>query len=114
MGEQMFVKIKKRLAILPVGIFLISATAVATTADIGDGHDLKSSRFAGDKVLEAVYDNERYLRNGDSGAAVQKVQEALIEKSFDLPNLEPMVVSGLKPSQLSKSTRSHVNCKLMV
>ena len=26
---------------------------------IGDGHDLKSPRFAGDEVLEACYDNER-------------------------------------------------------
>ncbi len=41
---------------------------------IGDGHDLKSQRFAGDEVLEACYDNERVLRRGDSGPAVEKIQ----------------------------------------
>jgi hypothetical protein len=35
---------------------------------IGEGHDLKSSRFAGNEVLEACYDNERSLSKGDSGS----------------------------------------------
>jgi hypothetical protein len=54
---------------------------------IGDGHDLKSSRFAGDDVLEACYDNERSLRKGDSGPAVQKVQKALIFLGFPVPGV---------------------------
>ena len=52
---------------------------------IGDGHDLKSQRFAGDEVLEACYDNERVLRRGDSGSAVEKVQQALIVLGFPVP-----------------------------
>ncbi|KAF5436621.1 Peptidoglycan-binding (PGRP) domain of peptidoglycan hydrolases-containing protein [Candidatus Methanophagaceae archaeon] len=59
---------------------------------IGDGHDLRSPRFAGDPVLEACYDNQRILRNRKKegkpllkGPAVQKIQEALIDAGFPLP-----------------------------
>lgn len=52
---------------------------------IGDGHDLRSPRFAGDEVLEACYDNERVLQRGDSGSAVRKVQEALIFLGIPVP-----------------------------
>ena len=34
---------------------------------IGDGHDLKSQRFAGDEVLEACYDNKRVLPHDGLG-----------------------------------------------
>lgn len=54
---------------------------------IGDGHDLQSPRFAGDDVLEACYDNERFLRRGDSGSAVQKIQQALMSMGFSSPRL---------------------------
>jgi peptidoglycan hydrolase-like protein with peptidoglycan-binding domain len=54
---------------------------------IGDGHDLKSSRFAGDEVLEACYDNERILRRGDSGPAVEKIQRAVIFLGFPVPRV---------------------------
>ncbi len=53
---------------------------------IGDGHDLSSPRFAGDAVLEAVFDNERLLSRGSSGAAVSKVQQALVDYGFRLPS----------------------------
>jgi hypothetical protein len=52
---------------------------------IGDTNDLSSPRFAGDEVLEAVFDGERLLRLGDSGDAVFKIQQALIDAGFDLP-----------------------------
>jgi peptidoglycan hydrolase-like protein with peptidoglycan-binding domain len=52
---------------------------------IGDGHDLTSPRFAGDPVLEAVYDNERLLQTGNNGAAVRKLQQALVDSGFPLP-----------------------------
>ena len=52
---------------------------------IGDGHDLKSPRFAGDEALEACYDNERILKRGDSGPAVKKVQQALIFLGIPIP-----------------------------
>jgi peptidoglycan hydrolase-like protein with peptidoglycan-binding domain len=54
---------------------------------IGDGHDLRSSRFAGDEVLEACYDNERVLQRGDRGSAVRKVQQALIFLDFPVPEV---------------------------
>jgi Domain of unknown function (DUF4157)/Putative peptidoglycan binding domain len=52
---------------------------------IGDGHDLTSARFAGDSVLEACFDNERTLRVGSRGEAVEKIQQALIDAGFPLP-----------------------------
>lgn len=60
-----------------------SAPAVQRT--IGDGHDLTSPRFAGDTVLEAVYDNERLLQSGNNGPAVKKLQQALVDSGFPLP-----------------------------
>lgn len=52
---------------------------------IGDGHDLSSSRFAGDAVLEACFDNERVLKVGARGEAVTKLQQALVDAGFPLP-----------------------------
>jgi peptidoglycan hydrolase-like protein with peptidoglycan-binding domain len=52
---------------------------------MGDGHDLTAPRFAGDLVLEAVYDNERLLKEGDTGAAVRTLQQALLDSAMELP-----------------------------
>ncbi len=52
---------------------------------IGDGHDLTAARFSGNADLEAVYDNERLLRVGDSGGAVSLMQQALVDAGFPLP-----------------------------
>lgn len=52
---------------------------------IGDGHDLKSPRFAGNLVLEACYDNESSLRKGDQGDAVKVLQRALMDSGYPLP-----------------------------
>src|SRR5262249_16769691 len=62
-----------------------SAGASSLQRTIGDGHDLTAARFAGDAVLEAVYDNERPLKFGDKGAAVRKLQQALVDSGFSLP-----------------------------
>ena len=51
---------------------------------IGDGHDLSSPRFAGDLRLEACFDDEARLKQGDTGESVTKVQGALIELGYDL------------------------------
>lgn len=53
---------------------------------LGDGHDLKSSRFAGDLELEACYDNEMVLRKGDNGPCVERIQQALLDLGFLLPS----------------------------
>ena len=49
-------------------------------------HDLTAPKFAGDLVLEAVYDNKRVLKAGDQGAAVRKIQQALLDAGFSLPH----------------------------
>jgi hypothetical protein len=46
---------------------------------LGDGHDLSSARLAGDIVLEAVFDNERVLKRGSTGATVRRLQLALVD-----------------------------------
>jgi peptidoglycan hydrolase-like protein with peptidoglycan-binding domain len=52
---------------------------------IGDGHDLTATRFAGNVVLEAVFDDERVLQKGDKGTAVRLVQESLLAQGYALP-----------------------------
>jgi peptidoglycan hydrolase-like protein with peptidoglycan-binding domain len=53
---------------------------------IGDGHDFPpASRFAGNAILEAVFDNERVLLNGSTGAPVTLVQQTLIALGYPLP-----------------------------
>jgi peptidoglycan hydrolase-like protein with peptidoglycan-binding domain len=51
---------------------------------LNDGHDLSATRFAGNRVLEAVYDDERLLQHGSRGTAVRLVQESLIAQGYDL------------------------------
>ncbi|WP_448809934.1 peptidoglycan-binding domain-containing protein [Agromyces bauzanensis] len=68
------------------------AVSTVIQRTIGDGHDLSSPRFALDDDLEAVFDNEaRLTMNGqglpsarkvESGPAVAKVQEALVQLGF--------------------------------
>jgi len=52
---------------------------------LNDGHDLTATRFAGVAVLEAVFDNERILKNGDTGNAVRVIQESLLAQGYVLP-----------------------------
>ena len=52
---------------------------------IGDANDLSSPRFKGDVDLEAVFDQEKVIRFGSKGAAVRKIQQALIDAGFPLP-----------------------------
>jgi peptidoglycan hydrolase-like protein with peptidoglycan-binding domain len=62
-----------------------ASSRIVLQRTIGDGHDLQSPRFAGDVVLEACFDNERFLQFGSRGRAVEKVQQALIDAGFPLP-----------------------------
>jgi len=52
---------------------------------IGDANDLSSPRFKGDVDLEAVFDQEKVIKFGSKGAAVRKIQQALIDAGFPLP-----------------------------
>ncbi|MEX1027800.1 MAG: peptidoglycan-binding protein, partial [Candidatus Paceibacterota bacterium] len=62
-----------------------------TTPDVqrtlGDGHDLTTSRFAGNLRLEAAFDDERYVRRGARGDHVVRLQQALVELGFQLPGV---------------------------
>ena len=61
------------------------AAAARLQRTIGDGHDLRAARFAGDVVLEACFDDERLLAFGSRGPAVEKIQQALIDAGHPLP-----------------------------
>lgn len=52
---------------------------------IGDGHDLRSGRFALNSRLEAAFDNESVIMRGATGSAVKKIQQALLDFGFRLP-----------------------------
>lgn len=52
---------------------------------IGDGHDLTATRFRGNVVLEAAYDDERLIRKGDTGLSVTLIQQSLIDQGYPLP-----------------------------
>jgi len=52
---------------------------------LNDGHDLTAARFSRNLVLEAVYDNERLLKTGDTGTPVRLLQQALLDAGFELP-----------------------------
>jgi peptidoglycan hydrolase-like protein with peptidoglycan-binding domain len=51
---------------------------------LNDGHDLTSSRFALNEVLEDIYDGNGDLRKGSRGENVRIVQQALIELGYEL------------------------------
>ncbi len=53
---------------------------------LGDGHDLLAERFQGRLQLEAAFDNERVIKNGDNGPDVVILQLALIDAGHPLPN----------------------------
>jgi peptidoglycan hydrolase-like protein with peptidoglycan-binding domain len=60
--------------------------ALAVQRTIGDGHDFPpASRFSGNATLEGVFDNERVLQSGSSGAPVTLVQQVLINLGYPLP-----------------------------
>ncbi len=52
---------------------------------LGDGHDLASPRFARLLDLEAAYDREAVVKEGNSGRGVQAIQQALYDLGFPLP-----------------------------
>ncbi len=54
---------------------------------IGDGHDLTSTRFSGDAVLEGCFDNQRVVKrtSNNNGAHVRLLQQSLIDMGYTLP-----------------------------
>ncbi len=71
---------------------------------MGDGHDLKATRFQGDLKLEAAFDNETLIRFGAQGGHVTKLQQALIDSGHPLPKFG---VDGIFGSETNGSVRSY-------
>ena len=69
----------------PPSFFSPAASPNQIQRATGDGHDLASERFSKVHELEATYDNERLVRNGNQGHYVHLVQQALIELGYDFP-----------------------------
>ena len=78
-------------------------TTTKLQRDLNDGHNLKSLRFSGDSVLEACYDNERYLSSGSRGPAVVKLQQALVDAGFPLLRFG---VDGIFGSETDNAVRN--------
>jgi hypothetical protein len=55
---------------------------------IGDGHDLKATRFQGDPDLEDIYDGVKLAKNGSKGTHIVLIQQALIDSGFPLPKYQ--------------------------
>lgn len=89
---------------LPQGAIVDNSPKIdVVQRSIGDGHDLTNPRFAGDPVLEACFDNERVLKAGNSGPAVTKTQQALIDLGFPLPRFG---VDGKFGSETKQATQA--------
>lgn len=65
---------------------------------IGDGHDLRSNRFAGNVALEAAFDAERTIGPGDSGVHVTRIQQAVADAGFAIasPGINGMYHAGTR------------------
>lgn len=50
-----------------------------------DGHDLQAVRFKGDSKLEAAFDDEGFVRKGASGNHIYRLQAALRDLGYTLP-----------------------------
>ena len=62
------------------------STTVQKMADYtNDKHDLQSSRFSGNTILEAVYDKQQYIHTGSRGDHVAIAQQALEDAGSTLP-----------------------------
>ncbi|MCM1565353.1 MAG: DUF4157 domain-containing protein [Dehalobacter sp.] len=69
---------KNSLALSPIGQLNIQRT-------LGDGHDLTSPRFSRLPDLEATFDGEKVIIEGNSSRGVQAIQHALYDLGFPLP-----------------------------
>jgi Domain of unknown function (DUF4157) len=70
---------------------------------IGDGHDLQSPRFAGDPILESVFDDEHHIKQTETGDHVAKIQQALLD--LDPSCLPEHGVDGIYGSETSSAAQ---------
>lgn len=73
-----------------------SASDKCVQRRMGDGHDLTAARFAGNNVLEGVYDDERLIRRGSSGLAVRLIQQSLLVQGYALPRFGADGIFGVE------------------
>jgi peptidoglycan hydrolase-like protein with peptidoglycan-binding domain len=99
-GEEATVPVSETSDVAGLGGISSSSTIERT---IGDGHDLVSPRFSGDPQLEAAFDNEQMVRQGQNGEHVRKIQQALIDLGFQLPRFG---VDGNFGSETKRAVKS--------
>ncbi|MGH3925909.1 MAG: peptidoglycan-binding domain-containing protein, partial [Pseudonocardiaceae bacterium] len=73
---------------------------------IGDGHDLRNHRFKGNQLLEATFDGERTIHQGNSGIHVTIIQQALVDAGFPIPPPGVTGVFGLGTRQAVRAFQS--------
>jgi hypothetical protein len=63
---------------------------------IGDGHDLTATRFAGNIILEAAFDNERRIdkTHNSIGEHVRLLQDSLLAMGYALPRSPSKALPG--------------------
>jgi peptidoglycan hydrolase-like protein with peptidoglycan-binding domain len=63
---------------------------------IGDGHDLTATRFAGNIILEACFDNERRIdkTHNSNGEHVRLLQDSLLAMGYALPRSPSAALPG--------------------
>jgi peptidoglycan hydrolase-like protein with peptidoglycan-binding domain len=76
---------------------------------VGDGHDLKSPRFAGDEALEAAFDDKsKSIRFGHRGDMVTKLQIALSDSAINIDSqANPLPLFG-EDGKFGPETKSAV------
>jgi peptidoglycan hydrolase-like protein with peptidoglycan-binding domain len=84
----------------------LSEPAVQRT--IGDGHDLASTRFAGNRTLEAAFDDELLIRRGAKGEPVRLIQESLVAMGYALPQSMSRALPGRMDGDFGPETEAAV------
>ena len=69
---------------------------VSVQRTIGDGHDLTATRFAGNVILEACFDNERRIdkTTNSTGEHVRLLQDSLLAMGYALPRSPSAALPG--------------------
>ncbi len=75
---------------------------------IGDGHDLQADRFRLDEKLEQAFDGEYIFKHGATGEAVIKLQQALIDRGY---NLSQFGADGIYGNETTAAVRDFQKSK---
>ncbi|MFT3947201.1 MAG: DUF4157 domain-containing protein [Agriterribacter sp.] len=77
----------------------------AVQKNTADDHNLQSENFRGDEILESCFDgeSEHFLKIGKTGEPVVKLQEALLQLGFELPQFG---ADGIFKQETDKAVRN--------